>query len=729
MMRKNLLGIPTILLLITSMALVFVPPVCAGDSATVYVDPSEYAAPSIGHNFTVEVSVDNVSRLAGWQFKLNYNTTILDATWCTLTSISSQYDTHLLPAPWNATKGIRDDLGFVTFAATYPNDPDNPFSGNGSLLKINFTATEVGNTSLTLTVQALDSISPYPDYDITSIEYTIQSGSVTAIPPPLPVICLNPSEYTVPAPGESLNIDVNITNAINLQHYEFKLWFNTTLLNATSVTPSSVNPAGTLFIPAKMVGDPPVYEWTPLQNVSDGFVWAGASLPVGQAFTGSGILMTISFTSLTAGNCTLHLNETVLVNSMEVEIDHLTLDGFVTVMPKIGEFHTHHINDTTDDFPNDYIPMAIPINGGSVIIAPVIMCTAHEEGVFVAYHYPCKLAQTIVVDGDWSDEDANYTYLFEDWTDYDWNDIVVNLHAITNYMIEAEGYLKSREAAWKNPFGVQITLVNMVVEVQVCWNSTDYPEEHTFKLNPGETADIELFAESTPRKTALITIIPLVPPAASFVYSPLLPRAFENVVFNASASTPNGGYIVSYEWDFGDSSPHEFGIVVTHHYAVSGIYNVTLNVTNNVGVWAVETKMITVMPDKYMLTITSTVGGTTDPVPGSYSYDEGTIVSVAAIPESGYILDHWELDCFNMGSDTLASVTMNKDHTLYAIFREALAPPVGGHAAPIDKFHVLDLKIGLTPEVGLVSISILLAVMAVTIILIRRRNKTLQREH
>ena len=58
-------------------------------------------------------------------------------------------------------------------------------------MKINFTATAEGNTSLTLTVQALDSISPYPDYTITSIEYTIQSGSVTVIPE-FPTILIMP---------------------------------------------------------------------------------------------------------------------------------------------------------------------------------------------------------------------------------------------------------------------------------------------------------------------------------------------------------------------------------------------------------------------------------------------------------------------------------------------------------------------------------------------------------
>jgi len=191
MIGKNLLSIPPILLLIASMTLVFAPPVRATAWTTVYVDPAEYSAPSIGHNFTVDVSINNVSRLVGWQFRVDYNNTLLQATWTSLTTVSLQYSNNLLPFPWNATKGINHPAGYVAFAATYPNDPDNPFSGSGSLLKINFTATAEGNTSLTLTVQALDSISPYPDYTITSIEYTIQSGSVTVIPE-FPTILIMP---------------------------------------------------------------------------------------------------------------------------------------------------------------------------------------------------------------------------------------------------------------------------------------------------------------------------------------------------------------------------------------------------------------------------------------------------------------------------------------------------------------------------------------------------------
>jgi hypothetical protein len=127
----------------------------------------------------------------------------------------------------------------------------------------------------------------------------------------------------------------------------------------------------------------------------------------------------------------------------------------------------------------------------------------------------------------------------------------------------------------------------------------------------------------------------------------------------------------------------------------------------------------------YTLTITTTAGGTTNPVPGGHVYSSGTNVLVTATPQDGYIFDSWELDGFDVGSANSYNVTMDKEHTLHAVFSEA-PPPVGGRAMPIDNRQLL------VPETDLVTgiclVSILVVAMAATIILIRRRNNTSKRE-
>jgi PKD repeat protein len=83
------------------------------------------------------------------------------------------------------------------------------------------------------------------------------------------------------------------------------------------------------------------------------------------------------------------------------------------------------------------------------------------------------------------------------------------------------------------------------------------------------------------------------PPQASFTYTPPNPSINCSVTFDASASTPRGGYIVDYAWDFGDD---EFGNgkVVTYAYNQSGTYVVTLNVTDSEGLWCTTSKPVLV---------------------------------------------------------------------------------------------------------------------------------------
>jgi PKD repeat protein/KaiC/GvpD/RAD55 family RecA-like ATPase len=71
-------------------------------------------------------------------------------------------------------------------------------------------------------------------------------------------------------------------------------------------------------------------------------------------------------------------------------------------------------------------------------------------------------------------------------------------------------------------------------------------------------------------------------PVASFTFSPPFPLANETITFNASTSSPNGGSLTSYNWDFGDSQTGG-GKIVTHSYANLGNYSVTLTVIDSEG--------------------------------------------------------------------------------------------------------------------------------------------------
>jgi len=80
-------------------------------------------------------------------------------------------------------------------------------------------------------------------------------------------------------------------------------------------------------------------------------------------------------------------------------------------------------------------------------------------------------------------------------------------------------------------------------------------------------------------------------------------------------------------------------------------------------------------PQTYVLTITTTVGGTTDPSPRTHTYTANSSVQVTAIPNADYLFDHWELDEVNVGSANPYTVLMDNNHTLRAVFTYSPPPP------------------------------------------------------
>ncbi len=85
------------------------------------------------------------------------------------------------------------------------------------------------------------------------------------------------------------------------------------------------------------------------------------------------------------------------------------------------------------------------------------------------------------------------------------------------------------------------------------------------------------------------------PPMASFTYEPIYPFRNQNVTFDASTSTPDGGSIAKYAWDFGDGTT-DFGKIVKHAYTSYGDYTVTLNATDSEGLWDIDTDILHVYP-------------------------------------------------------------------------------------------------------------------------------------
>jgi parallel beta-helix repeat protein len=106
---------------------------------------------------------------------------------------------------------------------------------------------------------------------------------------------------------------------------------------------------------------------------------------------------------------------------------------------------------------------------------------------------------------------------------------------------------------------------------------------------------------------------------------------------------PNSGYAFS-EWS-GETSRNENPITITMDKDKSITANFILS---------------------YQLKITSGNGGTTDPSPGTYTYNSGTEVNVTAFPEEGHEFSEWSGDA--SGSENPITITVDQDKWIIAIF-------------------------------------------------------------
>jgi len=100
-----------------------------------------------------------------------------------------------------------------------------------------------------------------------------------------------------------------------------------------------------------------------------------------------------------------------------------------------------------------------------------------------------------------------------------------------------------------------------------------------------------------------------VAPTASFTWSPPSPPALDPVGFDGTGSHSNntGGYIIEYQWTFGDGGTGS-GATPSHTYAAAGTYTVTLTVTDDAGATDTAVNTVTVVQRP---TVTTYTGATT----------------------------------------------------------------------------------------------------------------------
>jgi len=132
--------------------------------------------------------------------------------------------------------------------------------------------------------------------------------------PQLPTLFVDPPTYTGSLLGEVFTIDINVSNIQGLWGFEFKLGYNTTLLDALDAVQGPFPPPPASFGAI-------IYE-------QEGYVLAYGDCGAGSV-NGSGTMTTITFKVTYEGSvsCALDLYDTKLFDGMGENIDHQVEDG------------------------------------------------------------------------------------------------------------------------------------------------------------------------------------------------------------------------------------------------------------------------------------------------------------------------------------------------------------------------------------------------------------------
>jgi hypothetical protein len=157
--------------------------VYSSTDVVVYVYPN-IVETNVDKSFEVEVRIANVVGLYGYELKLYFNKTLLQAT--SLSKGTFFPDYNIL----EFKKEISNVQGYVWYAVSLLN-PETPKSGSGSLVKVSFKALSEGNSSLSLKDVMLGDINANPISFVSSdgfVKITKQAEQPTQPPIPSPII-------------------------------------------------------------------------------------------------------------------------------------------------------------------------------------------------------------------------------------------------------------------------------------------------------------------------------------------------------------------------------------------------------------------------------------------------------------------------------------------------------------------------------------------------------------
>lgn len=255
----------------------------------------------------VEIRVDGVSALYGYQFAVTYDQSKVSAVGAFSNAFfDTTQDAEIV---WNATCAA----GECRFAVSKLR-PADPVSGSGVLAQITFSGLAAGISPLRIEGSIL------AERDGVPIAHTAGDGIITVCTG-TPLLELSPATSKI-AIGESTTVTVTGLCLTGLYGYQFEVLYDAATLSAAG---AFVND----FFDTQAVGAvPPGWD----AACSAGVCRFGATrINPAQPLAGTGVLATIDFTGLHAGIVPLSFNADILADRDGMPIAHDTSEAVITV--------------------------------------------------------------------------------------------------------------------------------------------------------------------------------------------------------------------------------------------------------------------------------------------------------------------------------------------------------------------------------------------------------------
>ena len=305
-----------------------------------YIDPAkvEYWTPSYDQVFQVNVKIENVTELTCYEFKLYWNTTLLD------------FDYAFIVEIWPLQIKIEDvneSLGRYWLGVTARGE--DRFTGSATLVELYFKI-------------KYDPIYPNNAYSLLNLNETVLGDASEPTPQPIvhmvhdgeywlystkPKMKVEPSTSTSKKLGDIFNVNITVQDIVNLYDFEFWLYYNTTLLDIYNpyVQLGPLMSGATIYM----------FEW----NDDLGYVHFAARLTSpAPSVNGTGTIAIVTFKVTAASvwpdpdlECTLSLENTKLRTIEGTEVPHDEVDALYKYTPVIGDLD----NDGTVDLNDFYI--------------------------------------------------------------------------------------------------------------------------------------------------------------------------------------------------------------------------------------------------------------------------------------------------------------------------------------------------------------------------------------